>query len=126
MLRFHLTCRIFLFIYIYLLFYVVVAQLVAKGSKLKVVSNFGAGYDTVDVKAATEVLHPLVRMRPIVSLLTSLVRVPTRFVAEHLGVQHSGRGHQRNGRRRPLPPLGGLSKVAPHQASLARCTFAQP
>lgn len=69
----------------------------AKGSKLKVISNFGAGYDTVDVKAATEVLHPLVHMRPIVSLLTSLVRVPTRFVAEHLGVQHSGRGHQRNG-----------------------------
>lgn len=30
------------------------AELVAKGSKLKVISNFGAGYDTVDVKAATE------------------------------------------------------------------------
>lgn len=49
--------------------------------------------------------------------------VPTRFVAEHLGVQHSGRGHQRNGRRRPLPPLGGLSKVAPHPASFGQVHF---
>jgi lactate dehydrogenase-like 2-hydroxyacid dehydrogenase len=30
-------------------------QLIAKGSKLKVISNYGAGYDTVDVKTATEV-----------------------------------------------------------------------
>jgi hypothetical protein len=52
-------------------------QLVAKGSKLKVISNFGAGYDTVDVKAATEVLFSLslryAAMRPTVYLLTSLV-----------------------------------------------------